>query len=252
MLFIYYCRIILKKSVKYKKVHLEIKVIKHKMNKETKQKIIQKIKDSISLFLVFFKIGLFSFGGGYAMLSLFETEFVEKKKWLTHGELADIFAIAEATPGPIAINVATYVGNIKAGILGALFATFGVVLPAFGIIVGISYIINLVKDNFWVAALFKGLRVGVLVLILKSVISFVRDMRKDIYGIFLCIAAFAIAFFTNISVIYIILGALLLSILLALFTRLYVSKKYHSKGVKPYVREVRKENIEEADENDLP
>lgn len=207
------------------------------MKEKTKEKIKQRIKDYISLFLVFFKIGLFSFGGGYAMLSLFEAEFVEKKKWLTHDELADMFAISEATPGPIAINIATYVGNVRAGILGAFFATLGVVLPSFGVIIAISYIIYAVKDNFWVMAIFKGIRVGVLILILRSVVTFVKDMRKDIYGAVMCIAAFCIAFFTNISVIYIILGSIFLSALGAMFARIYISKKYHTKGTKPYVRE---------------
>ena len=172
------------------------------------------------------------------MLSLFEAEFVEKKKWLTHDELADMFAISEATPGPIAINIATYVGNVRAGILGAFFATLGVVLPSFGVIIAISYIIYAVKDNFWVMAIFKGIRVGVLILILRSVVTFVKDMRKDIYGAVMCIAAFCIAFFTNISVIYIILGSIFLSALGAMFARIYISKKYHTKGTKPYVREI--------------
>ena len=169
------------------------------------------------------------------MLSLFEAEFVEKKKWLTHDELADIFAISEATPGPIAINVATYVGNVKAGILGAFFATLGVV------IIALSYVIFAVKDNFWVMAVFKGIRVGVLILILRSVVTFVKDMRKDIYGVLMCIAAFCIAFFTNVNVIYIILGSILLSALGAMFARIYISKKYHTKGTKPYVREVKED-----------
>lgn len=213
------------------------------MEQEKKARIKQKFKDLGWLFLIFLKIGLFTFGGGYAMLAMFEAEFVEKRKWLSKEELADIFAIAEATPGPIAINVATYVGNLRCGILGGLVATIGVVIPSFAIIIGISYIVDLVKDNFWVAALFKGIRIGVLVLILKAFVTFVKNMRHDIYGVVLCIAAFLIAFLTNISVIYIILGTILLSILGFVFARLYARKIYHQKGTQPYVREV-KENKE--------
>ncbi len=217
------------------------------MEQEKKARIKQKFKDLGWLFLIFLKIGLFTFGGGYAMLAMFEAEFVEKRKWLSKEELADIFAIAEATPGPIAINVATYVGNLRCGIIGGLVATLGVVLPSFAIIVGISYIVDLVKDNFWIAALFKGIRIGVLVLILKAFVTFCKNMRKDLYGFILCIAAFAIAFLTNISVIYIILATILLSVLGYVFARLYVNKKYHAKGTQPYVREVNKPKDEEVD-----
>lgn len=85
------------------------------------------IKESLSLFLVFFKIGLFTFGGGYAMLALIEDICVEKKKWITHEEMMDIIVIAESTPGPLMVNMATYVGSTQGGILGALVATLAVV-----------------------------------------------------------------------------------------------------------------------------
>ena len=83
----------------------------------------------IELFLIFAKIGLFTFGGGYAMISLIENNCVEKKKWITHDEMMNITVIAESTPGPIAINCATYVGYKKAGIIGAIISTLGIVLP---------------------------------------------------------------------------------------------------------------------------
>lgn len=217
------------------------------MEETKKAKVKQYFKDLGWLLLIFLKIGLFSFGGGYGMLSMFQTELVEKKKWLTQNEFADIIAIAEATPGPIAINVATYVGNLRCGILGGLVATLGVVLPSFAIIIGISYIVDLVKENFWVAALFKGIRIGVLVLILKAFVTFCKNMRKDLYGFLLCIAAFAIAFLTNVSVIYIILATILLSTLGYVFARIYVNKKYHAKGTQPYEREVKETENEEVD-----
>ena len=93
----------------------------------------------IELFLTFLKIGLFTFGGGYAMISIIENNCVEKKKWITHDEMMDITVIAESTPGPIAINCATFVGYKIAGILGAIAATFGVVVPSFVIIFLMRY-----------------------------------------------------------------------------------------------------------------
>ena len=91
----------------------------------------EKIKHALKLFLTFFKIGLFTFGGGYAMISLIENECIEKKKWITNEEFLNCVALAESTPGPIAINSATYIGYKVAGFLGSLFATLGVILPSF-------------------------------------------------------------------------------------------------------------------------
>ena len=108
--------------------------------------------DILKLFVVFLKIGAFSFGGGYAMISLIENEVVNKKQWITKTELADIFAIAESTPGPIAINTATYIGVKQCGILGGIVATLGVVIPSYVVIVALSYLIEAVKDNVWASA----------------------------------------------------------------------------------------------------
>lgn len=163
------------------------------------------------LFAVFFKIGLFSFGGGYAMLTLIENEIVEKRGWLTKSELTDVFIVAESTPGAIAINIATFIGTKRLGVFGGIVTTLGVVLPSFLIILGLSYVIALVNDNKWVSYLFKGIRVGVLVLIIKAVGTFFKDMKKNVFCFALMFAAFFISLFTNISVIYIILGAIVIS-----------------------------------------
>ena len=115
----------------------------------------------IELFLIFAKIGLFTFGGGYAMISLIENNCVEKKKWITHDEMMNITVIAESTPGPIAINCATYVGYKKAGIIGAIISTLGMVLPSFAVI----YLISMFLDNFLeitiIANAFKGIKIAV-------------------------------------------------------------------------------------------
>ena len=184
----------------------------------------EKLKSMLKLFAIFFKIGLFSFGGGYAMFTMIEREVVEKHKFLTHDELMDVFAIAESTPGAVAINVATFVGTRVAGIFGGIFATFGLMLPSMIIIMALSYIIDLVRDNKWVGYLFKGIRAGVLVLIAKAVLSFFRNMRKDWFDFVLLIPSFLIAFLTDVSVIYIILGTIVICIL-ALVIKNAINKK---------------------------
>lgn len=184
----------------------------------------EKFISALRLFAVFFKIGLFSFGGGYAMFTMIEREVVEKHKYLTHDELMDVFAIAESTPGAVAINVATFVGTRVAGIFGGIFTTFGLMLPSIVIIMALSYIIDLVRDNKWVEYLFKGIRAGVLVLIAKAVLSFFRSMRKDWFDFVLLIASFLIAFLTEVSVIYIIIGTIVICIL-ALVIKNAIDKK---------------------------
>ena len=192
----------------------------------------EKLISALRLFAVFFKIGLFSFGGGYAMFTMIEREVVEKHKYLTHDELMDVFAIAESTPGAVAINVATFVGTRVAGIFGGIFTTVGLMLPSFVIITALSYVIDLVRDNKWVEYLFKGIRAGVLVLIAKAVLSFFRNMRKDWFDFVLLIGAFLIAFLTDVSVIYIILGTIVLCIALILIKNAVDKKKNKSNGEK--------------------
>ena len=129
------------------------------------------------LFLTFAKIGLFTFGGGYAMISIIADTCVEKKIWITHDEMMDITVIAESTPGPIAINAATYVGYKQAGIPGSVAATVGMALPSFVII----YLISSVLDNFleivWIANAFRGIRIGVGLLILRVAVNMLKKMK---------------------------------------------------------------------------
>ncbi len=131
-----------------------------------------------ALFLTFAKIGLFTFCGGYAMLALIEDSCVTRKKWITHDEMMDITVIAESTPGPIAINCATYVGYKQAGFIGALAATLGIVLPSFLVIYGIS----LFLDNFLaftvIANAFKGIKLAVGLLILDAAFTMLGRMQK--------------------------------------------------------------------------
>ena len=132
----------------------------------------------MELFFTFVKIGLFTFGGGYAMISMIENNCVEKKAWITHDEMMDVTVIAESTPGPIAINCATFTGYKKAGFLGALVATLGIVVPSFIVI----FLISMFLDNFLeitiVANAFKGIKVGVGLLILDAAITMINKMQK--------------------------------------------------------------------------
>ena len=134
----------------------------------------------LDLFLTFAKIGLFTFGGGYAMISMIEDSCVEKKKWITYDEMMDITVIAESTPGPIAINCATFVGYKQSGIIGALFATFGIVLPSFVVIFIISIFLDSFLELTIIANAFKGIKVAVGILILDAAITMVKKLKKRI------------------------------------------------------------------------
>ncbi len=139
----------------------------------------KKSKILLEMFLIMFKIGLFTFGGGYAMLALLENEFVEKRKWLEKEEFLDMVAIAESTPGPIAINSATYIGYKRAGVLGSAAATLGVVMPSFIII----FVISLFLDEFLkfelVAYAFRGIQAGVVYLILSAGLKMLKGLKKN-------------------------------------------------------------------------
>ena len=144
-----------------------------------------------SLFLTFAKIGLFTFGGGYAMIALIENTCVEKKQWITHDEMMNITVIAESTPGPIAINCATYVGYRQKGFVGALTATLGMIIPSFCII----YLISMYLDRFleitWIAHAFYGIKIAVGILILDAALKMIRKMQKKPMPRTIMLCAFA-------------------------------------------------------------
>ncbi|MCQ2555139.1 MAG: chromate transporter [Clostridia bacterium] len=144
----------------------------------------------LELFFTFMRIGLFTFGGGYAMISLIEDICVEKKKWITHEEMMDVAVIAESTPGPIAVNAATFVGYRKGGFFGALCSTLGVAIPSFVII----YVISLFFENFLEVSLvsnaFKGIRIAVSLLILRAGYGMVKKMKKKPFTITVAVLSF--------------------------------------------------------------
>ena len=141
------------------------------------------------LFIAFFKIGLFTFGGGYAMLALIEDICVEKKKWITHEEMMDITVIAESTPGPIAINLATYVGYKLQKIPGALVATLGMVMPSFCIVFLISQFLDRFLEIKWVSSAFQGIKIAVAILIIDAAVKMIKKMKKKPFPITIMIAA---------------------------------------------------------------
>ena len=159
----------------------------------------------LDLFLTFAKIGLFTFGGGYAMIALIENTCVEKKQWISHDEMMNITVIAESTPGPIAINCATFVGYKQKGFVGALAATFGVVLPSFAVILAIFYVLRQFRDLKVVQYAFRGIRAGVLVLMLKALYKMFKTNRKGGMAYILMILAFVLTTIWKVNTFLVIL-----------------------------------------------
>ncbi len=151
-----------------------------------------------NLFGVFMKIGLFTFGGGYAMISVIEDNCVKKRKWITHDEMMNVTVIAESTPGPIAINCATFVGYQQGGILGALMATIGVVLPSFTIIFFISMFLDNFLELTLIANAFQGIKIAVGFLILNAGISMMKKMRKKLLPRIILAVSFLVMLLVNL------------------------------------------------------
>ena len=172
--------------------------------------LVGKIKGYLWLFLTMLKIGLFTFGGGYAMIALLENEFVEKKKWLEKDEFLDVAAIAESTPGPIAINAATYMGYKNAGIIGSIIATLGICIPSFVIIYAISLFFDAFLSLTLVEYAFKGIQICVVYLILTAGLKMLKQMKKTAFNIIIvsitiiCMVVFSL-FSVKFSTIFYIL-----------------------------------------------
>lgn len=171
------------------------------------------MKELMNLFWSFCRIGGLTFGGGYAMLPMLQKEVVETHKWATEQELLDYYAVGQATPGVIAVNTATFIGYKEKGILGAIFATSGVVFPSLAIIMSIAGFIDSFSDLNIVQHAFSGIRVAVGVLILNALVKMVKGSVKDILGIILFVATFIISIVFNISVVYIVVASALIGII---------------------------------------
>ncbi len=171
-----------------------------------------KIKGYLSLFLTMLKIGLFTFGGGYAMIALLENEFVEKKKWLEKDEFLDVAAIAESTPGPIAINAATYIGYKNTGMIGSMIATLGICIPSFVIIYAISLFLDAFLSLTLVAYAFKGIQICVVYLILTAGLKMLKQMKKTTFNMIIisitliCMIVFSLFAVKFSTIFYILLS----------------------------------------------
>ena len=168
-------------------------------------------KTALQLFCSFFKIGAFTFGGGYAMIPLIQHEAVEKKGWISDDDILEIVAIAESTPGPIAINSATFVGYRVCGVFGSIAATLGVVIPSFLIMLCVFFLLDQFQDLKPVQYAFMGIRACVLALVLKALLSMYKKCEKNwvSYTIiaFSVITSVVITRFVNINTFYIIIAS---------------------------------------------
>ena len=171
------------------------------------------------LFLTFMKIGGFTFGGGYAMIPLIQRETVEVKGWITDEDILEIIAIAESTPGPIAINSATFVGYRTAGVLGSAAATLGVVLPSFVIISLISFVLTQFQELKAVQYAFFGIRAGVLALIVKAFWTMYKKCPKGILSYIIWVFAFACSALLGVNVMIAIIASALLGIITTLVNK---------------------------------
>ena len=190
-----------------------------------------KIKGYLRLFLTMLKIGLFTFGGGYAMIALLENEFVEKKKWLEKDEFLDVTAIAESTPGPIAINAATYMGYKNAGIIGSIIATLGICIPSFVIIYAISLFFDAFLSLTLVEYAFKGIQICVVYLILTAGLKMLKQMKKTVFNMIIisitlvCMVVFSL-FAVKFSTIFYILTGGICGVVVYLLGKIRKEKKH--------------------------
>ena len=164
------------------------------------------VKRCWQVFASFFKIGAFTFGGGYAMIPLIQKEAVEKRHWVTDEDILDIIAIAESTPGPIAINSATFVGYKAAGVLGSVCATLGVVLPSFTIILLLSFVLQQFSQFKPVVYAFNGIRAGVLALLVKALWTMYKKSPKGWAAYVVMAGAFILTAIFDINVIFVLIG----------------------------------------------
>ena len=188
------------------------------------------MKKYIDLFITMLKIGLFTFGGGYAMIALLENEFVSRRKWIGKNEFLDMVAIAESTPGPIAINAATYIGYRVLRFRGSLIATVGVCIPSFAIIYVISHFFDKFLSLTLVANAFKGIQICVIYLIFSAGVKMLKGISKTPFNVITIIAVMSAMIITsilavNFSTIYYILICGICGVVLYLFQSLSVNKE---------------------------
>jgi len=182
----------------------------------------------LDLFFTFAKVGMFTFGGGYAMISILDDTCVEKKKWITHEDILNLTVIAESTPGPVAINCSTFVGYKKRGIVGAIAATIGMIVPSFVIIYLISIFLGQFLEIPWVAAAFSGIKISVAILIFDAGLNMLKQMKKSKFTVGVAGVSLALMLITNLTPLS-ISSTLLMFLAAVLSLAMYSIKAYKEK-----------------------
>ena len=176
-----------------------------------------KLKEFLELYLAFVKIGAFTFGGGLAMMPIMQRELIEKRGWLTEEELIDYFAIGQSTPGIIAVNVSTFVGYKRLGVLGGIIGTIGVVTPSWVIIMLLAGAISSVDKYSLAQKALKGINVAVAALLTSVIVKFSKKTIKNIWNALFMLLAFALIYFLKVQSVWIIIAALVIGCLLTLY-----------------------------------
>ena len=192
------------------------------------------LKDLWELFYTFAKVGVMTFGGGYAMLPILQREVVEKKGWATDEELTDYFAIGQCTPGIIAVNTATFIGQKRKGIWGGIVATLGIVFPSLLIITALAGLITSFSHLEWVQNAFAGIRVCVCVLIFNATLKLWQGAVKDVWGALIFAAVLAASLLTDLSPVLFVLAAALPSFHLLVGMNRYVFEGADYVHIAPY------------------
>ncbi len=178
----------------------------------------------LRLFLVFLKIGAFTFGGGFAMFPIIQREIVEKRRWITEEEFIDYITVAQTLPGMIAGNVSIFVGNKIAGFAGSLAALAGVVLPSLIIIILVASLLIQYKDNVWVGYAFEGATAGVFILILMAVDTLRKKSLKNVAGWAVAVVSFILVAFFKVNAILVIISCVLVGVAVHLFNAKKINK----------------------------
>lgn len=174
--------------------------------------------------MVFFKIGAFTFGGGYAMIPLIRNEVVGKKKWIDDDEFIDMLALAQSAPGPISLNTAIFVGNKRLGFKGSLFCSAGIILPSFIIILIIAIVFTQFKENPVIESIFKGIRPAVVALIAAPLLGLGKSAGIKLKNSWIPVVVAVAVWLLKISPVYIVLGAIVLGVLYYLFIKLRIKR----------------------------
>ena len=175
-----------------------------------------KLKKYLEYYLTWFRIGLFTFGGGYAMLPMIEKEIIERHHWTTEDEVMNYYAIAQCTPGVIAVNVSTFVGYFQSGVLGALASTLGVISPSILIISAIAGILTSFSDLAVVQHALAGIRIAVCILMSTSIIKLFKKGVVDVYTSVIFGAALMVAMLTNVPTVLLVISAGVLGVLFSM------------------------------------